>query len=29
VTIGFMTVGVAIIAASILVLWGLRRAAVS
>ena len=29
VTIGFMTVGIAIIAASILVLWGLRRAAVS
>ena len=29
VTAGFMTVGIAIIAASVLVLWGLRRAAVS
>ena len=29
VTVGFMTVGIAIIAASVLVLWGLRRAAVS
>src|ERR1700687_5082339 len=29
VTVGFMTVGVAIIAPSVLVLWGLRRAAVS
>jgi (hydroxyamino)benzene mutase len=29
VTAGFTTVGIAIIAASVLVLWGLRRAAVS
>src|SRR5436853_959867 len=29
VTVGFMTVGIAIIAASVLFLWGLRRAAVS
>ncbi len=28
VTIGFMSVGIAIIASSILILWGLRRAAV-
>jgi len=27
VTVGFMTVGIAIIASSILILWGLRRAA--
>jgi (hydroxyamino)benzene mutase len=29
VTVGFMTVGIAIIAASLAVLWGLRRGAVS
>src|SRR5258707_13360948 len=29
VTAGFMTVGIAIIAASVLVLWGLRRSAVT
>jgi hydroxylaminobenzene mutase len=29
VTTGFMTVGIAIIAVSVLVLWGLRRTAVS
>lgn len=29
VTFGFMTVGIAMIASSVLVLWGLRRAAVS
>ena len=29
VTAGFMTVGIAIVAASVLVLWGLRRTAVS
>jgi (hydroxyamino)benzene mutase len=29
VTVGFMSVGIAIVASSILVLWGLRRAAVS
>jgi len=29
VTVGFMSVGVAIVASSILVLWGLRRGAVS
>jgi len=27
VTVGFMTVGLAIVASSIIVLWGLRRAA--
>jgi hydroxylaminobenzene mutase len=29
VTLGFMTVGIVIVAASVLVLWGLRRTAVS
>jgi (hydroxyamino)benzene mutase len=29
VTLGFMSVGIAIVASSILILWGLRRAAVS
>jgi hypothetical protein len=28
VTVGFVTVGVAIIAASLMVLWGLRRTAI-